>query len=219
MTQTIYMAPEGLEKVLREEIERIPTLKIEKCWERLFLVTGPKRNLIFSQNTWAKPQRFEISSISAAAKILRSQGKLWVPCSPTLHRRTSLIQEQLPKVKTLIRQFGDPLPTLALGAWLLEDEKTLWLSKETSSIFPNGEVPFQETKAAPSRAYLKLWEYFTLLGSTPKPTDKCLDLGSSPGGWTWVLANLGCEVISIDKAPLTPELQKNKRIQSLKNDA
>lgn len=219
MGQTIYMAPEGLDKVLREEIERIPELKIEKCWERLFLVMGPKKNLVFAQNTWLNPQRFEISSISAAAKILRSQGKWWSPCSNQFHRRTSLIQDQLPKVKMAEFQYGQPLPTQTLGAWLLEDEKTLWLSEKTSSVFSNGEVPFVETKTAPSRAYLKLWEYFTLLGKSPPPTAKCLDLGSSPGGWTWVLANLGCEVISVDKAPLNPELQKNKRIQSLKKDA
>ena len=213
------MAPEGLPKVLQEEIERIPELKIEKCWDRLFLAIGPQKNLAFSQNTWLTPQRFEISSISNAAKILRHHGKLWIPCSPQFHRRTSLIQEQLPKVKAEKFQYGQSLPTQPLGAWLLEDEKTLWLSEKTSSPFPNGEVPFVETKAAPSRAYLKLWEFFTLLGHSPKASDKCIDLGSSPGGWTWVLANLGCEVISVDKAPLAPTLQDNKRIQSLKKDA
>lgn len=219
MNQTIYMAPEGLTEVLREEIERVPELQIEKSWENLFLVTGPHKNLIFSQNTWLTPQRFEISSISNAAKILRSQGKLWIPCSPQFHRRTLLIQEQLPVFRGLEFQFGQALPSLPLGAWFLEDENTLWLSEKTSSPFPNGVVPFIEDRTAPSRAYLKLWEFFTLSGYRPLSSAKCLDLGSSPGGWTWVLAQLGCEVIAVDKAPLAANLEKNKRIHSLKKDA
>ena len=40
----------------------------------------------------------------------------------------------------------------------------------------------------------------------PQPGERCLDLGASPGGWTWVLARLGAEVIAIDKAPLEPRI-------------
>jgi 23S rRNA (cytidine2498-2'-O)-methyltransferase len=44
------------------------------------------------------------------------------------------------------------------------------------------------------------------LGERPGPGDLCLDLGSSPGGWTWVLQQLGARVISVDKAPLDPRV-------------
>ena len=68
-------------------------------------------------------------------------------------------------------------------------------------------VRFHENKIdPPSRAYLKLWESFTLLPKRPGPGDLCLDLGSAPGGWTWVLASLGAQVFSIDKAPLAPQV-------------
>jgi 23S rRNA (cytidine2498-2'-O)-methyltransferase len=30
----------------------------------------------------------------------------------------------------------------------------------------------------------------------------CVDLGASPGGWTWSLARTGARVIAVDKAPL-----------------
>ncbi len=36
------------------------------------------------------------------------------------------------------------------------------------------------------------------------PAELCLALGSSPGGWTWVLAKLGARVLILDKAPLAP---------------
>jgi 23S rRNA (cytidine2498-2'-O)-methyltransferase len=38
------------------------------------------------------------------------------------------------------------------------------------------------------------------------PGEVCLDLGASPGGWTWVLARLGADVIAVDRAPLDPSV-------------
>ncbi|MFQ8888102.1 MAG: hypothetical protein ACLR7Z_06840 [Bilophila wadsworthia] len=54
-------------------------------------------------------------------------------------------------------------------------------SARCSSPFPDGVVQFHENKIdPPSRAYLKLWESFTLLPKRPGPGDLCLDLGSAP---------------------------------------
>jgi 23S rRNA (cytidine2498-2'-O)-methyltransferase len=53
---------------------------------------------------------------------------------------------------------------------------------------------------------LKLWEALTRLGHWPGQGDTCLDLGASPGGWTWVLARLGASVTAVDKAPLEPRV-------------
>jgi len=72
-----------------------------------------------------------------------------------------------------------------------------------SSPFPNGEVQFVEDKTGPpNRAYLKLWEALVRLRRWPHKGERCLDLGASPGGWTYVLARLGADVVAIDKAPL-----------------
>ena len=62
----------------------------------------------------------------------------------------------------------------------------------------------EDRTGPPSRAYLKLWEALTLIGQRPGPGDVCLDLGSSPGGWSWALTRMGARVISVDKAPLDP---------------
>ena len=58
------------------------------------------------------------------------------------------------------------------------------------------------------RAYLKLWEALTVIGQRPGPGEICLDLGSSPGGWSWALQRMGARVISVDKAPLDPEIAR-----------
>ena len=38
------------------------------------------------------------------------------------------------------------------------------------------------------------------------PGETCLDLGASPGGWTWAAAQLGASVTAVDKAPLDPRV-------------
>ena len=58
----------------------------------------------------------------------------------------------------------------------------------------------------PSRAYRKLWEAFTRIGTHPEAGSRCIDMGASPGGWTWVLARLGTNVRAVDKAPLDPSV-------------
>ena len=40
----------------------------------------------------------------------------------------------------------------------------------------------------------------------PGAGDRCLDLGASPGGWTWLLARTGAHVLAVDKAPLDPSV-------------
>lgn len=217
--RTGYLAAENFEKDLTGEVSRHADLQLLEKLGRLFVVEGPERELAFSQCRWSNLQMASVSSISEAAKILRGQGRCWAPAPYQWHRRMSLIQEQLPKVKTQVHHFGVPAPDRRWGAWCLKDPNTLYFSAQTSSPFPLGEVSFAENKSSPSRAYLKLWEFFTVTGSRPQAGETCIDLGSSPGGWTWVLAQLGCLVISVDKAPLAAELQNHNRIRCLKKDA
>ena len=71
----------------------------------------------------------------------------------------------------------------------------------------------------PSRAYLKLWEILTLIGKWPKAGERCLEIGASPGSWTWALAELGAEVVAVDRAPLDPSIACLPHITFLKKDA
>jgi 23S rRNA (cytidine2498-2'-O)-methyltransferase len=102
-----------------------------------------------------------------------------------------------------------PPPAAPLGSWTLLDAETMLVSPQCTSPFPNGEVHFVEDRSGPpSRAYLKLWEALTVIGCRPEPGERCLDLGSSPGGWSWALQRMGAHVVSIDKAPLAPNIAR-----------
>ncbi|WP_457844104.1 SAM-dependent methyltransferase, partial [Staphylococcus aureus] len=77
-------------------------------------------------------------------------------------------------------------PTAPLGSWTLLAPDRMLAAARCSSPFPNGEVGFIEDKAGPpNRAYLKLWEALVRLRRWPQPGERCLDLGASPGGWTY----------------------------------
>lgn len=174
--------------------------------------------------TWAQlkiknPQSFQFQSIKEAADFLKSKNLFWGHSPTQFHRRAELIQEKLSNKKEKPIDFLKPTPKKDFGFWSLLDEKTLLYSEKTGHAYPLNEVQFIESPEPPSRAYLKLWETFTLHTPPPPPNAQVLDLGACPGGWTWVLDQLGCQVISVDKAPLDVKLQKKPKITFLKKDA
>jgi 23S rRNA (cytidine2498-2'-O)-methyltransferase len=196
---TGYLAPEDFLGELQHELGGA----VVETHGRLILAAGPTRPVAWTANVWHEPLRLPIASIGDAAKQLRAIQRNWALYPHRLHRRAALIAEKLPKVSAKPLAFGDPAPTAPLGSWTLLDEHTLLAAPHCSSAFPNGEVHFIEDRLAPpSRAYLKLWEALTLLGERPQPGELCLDLGASPGGWSWVLQGLGAQVVSVDKSPL-----------------
>ena len=201
-TFTAYLAAEGFEAELRTELGEVTAE-----YGRLMLAPGPARPAAWAQNTWIQPRYIAVASIGEAAKALRAIQRNWWPYDFHLHRRTALLVDKLPKISAKPLSFGQAAPKAPLGAFAWLDEGAILAAACCSSPFPNGEAAFVEDRhAPPARAYLKLWEALTLAGAMPGPGQTCLDLGASPGGWTWVLAGTGARVISIDKAPLAPAI-------------
>ena len=206
---TGYLAPEGFSPELEEELGDA----VRAVHERLVLAEGPARPVAWVANVWHDPLTLKIASIGDAANQLRAIQRNWALYSQAHHRRAALIAERLPKVSAKPLEFGAPAPTAPLGSWTLVEPDTIIAASRCSSPFPNGEAVFVEDKTAPSRAYLKLWEAFTLLGVRPAPGEFCLDLGASPGGWTWVLQRLGARVLAVDKAPLDPSVGRLPNVE------
>jgi 23S rRNA (cytidine2498-2'-O)-methyltransferase len=186
----------------------------ERVHGTLLVAPGPPRPAAWAANVWLEPQQIPIASISDAAAKLRAIQRNWAVYAPRLHRRATLIQKQLPKVSARPQVFGAPAPMAPLGSWTLLDAATLLAAPNCSSPYPHGRIEFVEDRTGPpSRAYLKLWEALTLLGFRPQPGEICLDLGASPGGWSWALERMGVNVISVDKAPLAPAIARLPRVE------
>ena len=204
MIQSAYLAPEGLEATLTEELRRAGVAII--AWHgRLALSAQPPVPSAWALDVWTAPREIEIGSIKSAADALRAMQRNWQAYGVEHHRRMALITERLPPVRAKKRVFPEPAPAAHLGAWTLLAPDRLLASPTKTSPFVNGECLFEEDRVGPpSRAYLKLWEALTRLGAWPQPGETCLDLGASPGGWTWALAQLGARVTAIDRAELDP---------------
>lgn len=203
-----------MEDRLKEELTGITHI-----YGNLILAKGPLQKVYWAQNIWFEPQIIPFSSISEGARKLAALQKLWSFYPYRHFRRGELIRAKLPYFAPKPIPFPACLPKAPLGAWMLLDEKTILAAPYTSSPFAQGEVHFQEDKTPPSRAYLKLWEALVRLGDCPKKGEECLEIGASPGSWTWVLAHLGARVTAVDRAPLAPEVGQLRGVTFLKKDA
>jgi len=203
---TAYLAAEGFESQLREELGRAG-VTVQADHGRLLLSDAPAHEAAWAANIWRDCLELPVASIGTAAKALRDIQRNWAMYAPLHHRRAALIQEKLPHVSAKPVVFPTAAPTAPLGSWTLLAPDRILAAASCSSPFPNGEVELVEDKVGPpSRAYLKLWEALVRLRRWPQPGERCLDLGACPGGWTWVLARLGANVVAVDKAPLDPKV-------------
>lgn len=215
------LAPAGfIEETLRELAHK--KIKPVKQSGDFFLFEGEPEELAWSAVTWLDVHELPIASINDAAKKMKPLAKKWLQLELAHRGRGNLILEQLRALKFSAVKFPSKLelPEGSGAFTFLESDKTIYWCRSFDRAHPFGEVSFMEDKGnPPSRAYLKLWEAFCVLGEWPGPGDATLDLGSCPGGWTWVLASLGANVLSVDRAPLEPSIAAMPGVTFKKGDA
>lgn len=215
-TDTLYLAPADYQAELLGELGA----DAEVVAPRLVRAPGPRRQVAWAQNVWLNPERLTVRSIGDATKQLKARQRNWALFPTAHHRRAALIVDGLPKVSGKPVTFPTPAPTSPLGSFALITPDTLWAAGHCTSPFANGEVAFVEDKfTPPNRAYLKLWEALTVVGAYPRPGERCLDFGASPGGWTWVAASLGAQVVAVDRAELAPHIAAMPGVEALKQNA
>lgn len=186
----------------------------------LYFAEGPLRQAFWTENIWLNPITITFESISEAANALRGIQRNWAPVLFTQYRRGMLIQEKLPPINQKPRSFPWVLPDSPMGSWTLLDAHTMIASPACTSPFPGGKFEFIENKIdPPSRAYLKLQEALVRARRWPQAGERCLDAGACPGGWTWVLTQLGAQVTAIDRSPLDERLMQSPLVTFIKHDA
>ena len=199
---TAYLAAEGYETQLADELAHAG-VGVGHRHGRLLVTDAPPVPAVWAANVWYDADTIDIASIGDAARELRARQRNWAAYAPEHRGRAGLIGERLPHVSSRALAIGELAPASPLGSWTLLSPTRLLVAGACSSPFPNGEPRLAEDHAGPpSRAYLKLWEAFLRLGRWPAAGDRCVDLGASPGGWTWLLTQTGASVLAIDKAPL-----------------
>ena len=87
------------------------------------------------------------------------------------------------------------------------------------SPFPKGAVPIADDKAAPSRAFTKLVEAELRMGRRISAGESCVDLGASPGSWSYVALQRTAQVTAVDRSPLREDLMRNPRLTFEQGDA
>jgi len=92
-------------------------------------------------------------------------------------------------------------------------------ARDAPSLAPGGRLRVRVPEAAPSRAAMKLVEALIWLDRGPEPGDLCVDLGASPGGWTWVLLERGAKVLAVDPGELAPSVRGRKGLVHVRADA
>ena len=172
-----------------------------------------------------EPFIVHFDSIGDAAQALKSVQRSWAPYTYTLFRRAALIQEKLPYVNLKDRTFPFDIPQSPVGLYTLIDEHTILASAKTTSCIPAGKITWVEDhENPPSRAYLKIQESLVLAKhffgvELPSSGTKCFEAGACPGGWTWVLANLGAEIFAVDRSELVKPLMENPLVTFMAHDA
>ena len=179
----------------------------------------------FCRCAMTEPFLLYFDSIRDAANALKTMQRNWAPYTYQLFRRSALIQERLPYVNLKTRLFPCHVPSSPIGLYTLLDEHIILASAATTSFLPAGAVQFEENHTEPpSRAYLKLQEALTMMqllfdAPLPQSGQRCFDAGASPGGWTWLVTQLGCSVIAVDRAPLAPALMAHSLVSFRQHDA
>jgi 23S rRNA (cytidine2498-2'-O)-methyltransferase len=87
------------------------------------------------------------------------------------------------------------------------------------SPLPAGWVDVARDLRPPSRAYRKLLEVQRRMGRQVEGAEACVDLGASPGGWTFVALDQGARVTAVDRVPLRDDLMAHPRLRFVRGDA
>ena len=208
------------------ELERELLLKKVNVFiqnEKFILCESLTERPIWAQDWWPDTQVAPYKTKSDALKVLKSQKNLgaYYNTGTTTSAFAQGLRRDLRELE--IKRIDYKVPSkfnFNYFTWTVLDHENLLVCAKPFSRFPLGWHEFIEDKIVPpNRAYLKLWEVLCLGLITLQPDDVAIDVGSSPGGWTWALSEQVKKVYSVDKAALDPKISKSPSIVFKAGDA
>jgi 23S rRNA (cytidine2498-2'-O)-methyltransferase len=179
------------------------------------------------------PENDRVTPIVAAAKALgRSFAALWIETPDTNDGKSlaSLIKPLTPHLEKALRKagvtFDDPAAESRLHVFFVGGRACYvgTAAVANSSPWPMGIVRLRMPSAAPSRSTLKLAEaLLEFLDEKERakrlaPGMTAVDLGASPGGWSWQLVQRGLMVLAVDNGPMDAALLDSGQVKHRRDD-
>lgn len=215
----------GFQHELVREL-KLKSIPIMLETSRAILTKHSLDDLIWSQDKWSDckilncEDSIENKNEKDAVHFLKSQ-----PCFGVYHQievnKTS--DRILKKIKSLPMKRITYQPNhpfdFKFYVWTMISDYLIF-NQQPKQRFPLGWHEFNEDKVTPpSRAYLKLWELFAVHKLTLQNHPQAIEIGASPGGWTWVLSQHAAAVHTVDRADLDPKLKSVENIHHKIGDA
>lgn len=167
----------------------------------------------------ALPEQDRIGALLEALAEFPVCGSLWLEVFDTNDGK---------ELSTFCRKFEKPLRAALLKAGKLVDDPSLprllltfrsgrevfvgLAESRNCAMWPMGIPRLKFPREAPSRSTLKLeeaWHHFIPRADWDRrlaPDMLAVDLGASPGGWTWQLVNREMRVTAVDNGPMAENL-------------
>lgn len=195
------------------------------------------RQLVFASGPLALSPENRLPPLIEAAQSLHGPfGQVWLETADTNSAKelSAFCRKFEPHLKKALRQAnqlkpdapGLPKPELPRLHVFFLDSSTAWAGTSqpgNSSNWPMGIPRLKMPREAPSRSTLKLAE--AIMEMLPdkareqlRPGRRAVDLGASPGGWTWQLAHRGMKVTAVDNGPMDSTLLDGGLVEHLRAD-
>jgi 23S rRNA C2498 (ribose-2'-O)-methylase RlmM len=155
--------------------------------------------------------------------------------SGEIYSRPTLIAKELrsllkTKRRSLLRSLQDTCSSESILVQVLlttPNEGYLSVATQTTralfgasiSSVPAGFFPIADDKSPPSRAFKKLREAIQVFNLRITPGQTAVDLGASPGGWSYVVAEHGATVTAIDRSPLEGAVARDRKVVFVQGNA
>lgn len=188
------------------------------------------RQLIYATGPLTLSPENRLPPLVEAAKSLHGPfGQLWLETADTNEAKelSAFCRKFEPHLKkalaSLLKPDAPKLPRLHV---FFLDSSTAWAGISlpgNSGNWPMGIPRLRMPREAPSRSTLKLAEALLEMLSEQereqlRPGRRAVDLGASPGGWTWQLVQRGMKVTAVDNGPMDPALTESGLVEHLRAD-
>jgi 23S rRNA (cytidine2498-2'-O)-methyltransferase len=225
---------------LRRELE---SCTVEQIGDTAFLIHTETPKISFYRQILPNPKILENASIRETAEcafgLVEGVVGEWSLHSFSAQdkggeRRATLVESILEetlkkKRKSVLKLRAHSFPTKTLlqicvlseGVSVVSLTPDITLEPARNLIVPlsGGRAEIPEDKRPPSRAYRKLKEALLSIGLGIEPGQQVVDLGASPGSWSWVALESGAVVTAVDRSELSGFMVNESNLRFESGDA